>query len=160
MVMKNFLLGLSKFVLGIILAMLIMSVAGLAMAKFFMSRIVELPERPVYDNDLPEDQRPRPTAAAPEDAPETEVVVGEVEDTEEPEDEDDDDALPEGEYRAVVNQPVGLILRDGPGTSYAQIGGLDYQQSMVVFDEDNGWLNVELSNGRTGWIKDGNVDKE
>ena len=159
MVMKNFLLGLSKFVLGIILAMLIMSVAGLAMAKFFMSRIVELPERPVYDNDLPEDQRPRPTVAAPEDAPETEVVVGEVEDAEEPEDEDDD-ALPEGEYRAVVNQPVGLILRDGPGTSYAQIGGLDYQQSMVVFDEDNGWLNVELSNGRTGWIKDGNVDKE
>ena len=163
MVMKNFLLGLSKFVLGIILAMLIMSVAGLAMAKFFMSRIVELPERPVYENDLPEDQRPRPTAAAPEEAPETEIVVGEVEEAEEPEEapeEEEEDALPEGEYRAVVNQPVGLILRDGPGTSYAQIGGLDYQQSMIVFDEDSGWLNVELRNGQTGWIKDGNVDKE
>lgn len=162
MVMKNFLLGLSKFVLGIILAMLIMSIAGIAMAKFFMSRIVELPERPVYENDLPEDQRPRPTAAAPEEEPETEIVVGQVEEAEEPEDEPEEeaDALPDGEYRAVVNQPVGLILRDGPGTNYAQIGGLDYQQSMIVFAEDSGWLNVELSNGRTGWIKDGNVDRE
>ena len=170
MVMKNFLLGLSKFVLGIILAMLIMSIAGLSMARFFMTRMVELPERPTYQNDLPEADRPNDAAAAPErdetGAPKAVVAeAGEVDEPEaeaepEPEEvEEDDDALPEGEYRATVNQPVGLILRDGPGTSYAQIGGLDYQESMIVFAEDSGWLNVELSGGRTGWIKDGNVDR-
>ena len=165
--MKNFLLGLSKFVLGIILAMLVMSIAGMAMAQYFMTRMVEPPERPTYENDLPESGRPSSADAAPErdenGAP-VAVTAEEAEEDEpeaapEPEEEDDDDALPEGEYRATVNQPVGLILRDGPGTDYAQIGGLDYQESMVVFAEEDGWLNVELSNGRTGWIKDGNVDR-
>ena len=159
MVMKNFLIGLSKFVLGIILAMLIVSISGIAMAKFFMSRIAELPERPVYENDSPESRnrqasgRPVPEAEGPA------AVVEEAQDEPEAAAEKDD-ALAEGEYKVVVNQPVGLILRDGPGTSYGQIGGLDYQQSVVVFAEDSGWLNIELSNGQTGWIKDGNTDRE
>lgn len=169
MVMKNFLLGLSKFVLGIILAMLIMSIAGLSMARFFMTRMVELPERPTYENDLPEADRPNPAASAPErdedGAPKAVIAEAEPDEPEaevepEPEPEEDDDALPDGEYRASVSQPVGLILRDGPGTDYAQIGGLDYQQGMIVFAEDSGWLNVELNNGQTGWIKDGNVSRE
>ena len=164
--MKNFLLGLSKFVLGIILAMLVMSIAGLSMARFFMTRMVELPERPTYENDLPESERPRAAAVETERDEEgapvaitAEEAEAEREEAPEPEPEETEDDLPEGEYRATVNQPVGLILRDGPGTSYAQIGGLDYQESMIVFAEEDGWLNVELSNGRTGWIKDGNVDR-
>ena len=168
MVMKNFLLGLSKFVLGIILAMLVMSIAGLSMARFFMTRMVELPERPTYENDLPEAERPNPPATATERDEEgapvavtaEEAAAEADESTEEPEPEsEEEESLPEGEYRATVNQPVGLILRDGPGTSYAQIGGLDYQESMVVFAEEDGWLNIELSNGQTGWIKDGNIDR-
>ena len=43
MVMKNFLLGLSKFVLGIILAMLIMTLAGASMMRYFMARTAEPP---------------------------------------------------------------------------------------------------------------------
>ena len=50
MVMKNFLLGLSKFVLGIILAMLIMTLAGASMMRYFMARTAEPPERPTYVN--------------------------------------------------------------------------------------------------------------
>ncbi len=157
MVMKNFLLGLSKFVLGIILAMLIMSIAGLAMARFFMTRMVELPERPTYENELPEADRPNSTANESEikenEGPR--VVVGEAETP----DDQPEDTLAAGEYRVTVNQPVGLVLRDGPGTDYAQIGGLEYQQSMTVTAEDSGWLNVELRNGQKGWIKDGNVDR-
>ena len=159
MVMKNFLLGLSKFVLGIILAMLIMSIAGLAMARFFMTRMVELPERPTYENDLPEADRPKPTAptAKVEEDEGPQAVVGETEKSEEkPKAED---ALKAGEYKATVNQPVGLILRDGPGADYAQIGGLEYQQSMTVIAEDNGWLQI-TSNGQKGWIKDGNTSRE
>ena len=132
--MKNFLLGLSKFVLGIILAMLIMSIAGLAMARFFMTRMVEPPERPTYENELPEADRPNSTANESE-VQENEgprVVVGEAETP----DDQPEDTLEAGEYRVTVNQPVGLILRDGPGTDYAQIGGLEYQQSMTVTAED------------------------
>ncbi len=160
MVMKNFLLGLSKFVLGIILAMLIMSIAGLAMARFFMTRMVELPERPTYENDLPEADRPKPTAPAPEaegDAPK--AAASESEKPEE-KPKDEEDALQAGEYKATVNQPVGLILREGPGADYGEVGGLAYQQSIVVVAEDSGWLKVKLSNGQIGWVKDGNVSRE
>ena len=75
MVMKNFLLGLSKFVLGIILAMLIMSLAGLSMARYFMARTTEQPERPAYENDLPEDQRPVAKAPAEEEVDDSEPAL-------------------------------------------------------------------------------------
>ena len=157
--MKNFLLGLSKFVLGIILALLIMSITSLAMARFFMTRMVELPERPTYDSDLPKADRPNPTAPTAEAAGDAPEAISEAEQPK-AQPEDETDALQANEYKATVNQPVGLILRDGPGPDYAQIGGLAYQQSMVVVAEDGGWLEVKLSSGQTGWIKDGNVNRE
>ncbi|MGI8936103.1 SH3 domain-containing protein [Leptolyngbya sp. BC1307] len=148
MVMKNFLLGLSKFVLGIILAMLVVSLAGLSMARYFMTRLAEPPERPTYDNDLPE--TPPDAAEPPADSPAA---------TETPETEADE-TLAEGAYRAVVTQPVGLIVRAGPGPDYEQIGGLEYQASVVILSEDSGWLEVQLSGGQEGWIKEGNVAEE
>ncbi|MGB3294181.1 MAG: SH3 domain-containing protein [Phormidesmis sp.] len=152
--MKNFLLGLSKFVLGIILAMLIVSLAGLSMAKYFMTRMSEPPDRPTYDNDLPEDrpaQRPDSSSAP---------IADGTADAEASADEESEDSLPEGAYRAVVNQPVGLILRSGPGTDYDQIGGLEYQQGVRVLSEESGWLKITLDNGEEGWVKGGNLDRE
>ena len=154
MVMKNFLLGLSKFVLGIILAMLIMTLAGASMLRFFMARTAEPPEAPLYDNDLPED---RPAASAPS-APVADESDSSVESSDPvPEPEPEPEASPEGSYSAYVTQPVGLILRDGPGTDYANVGGIGYEESITVIAEESGWLNVRLSNGEEGWIKDGNT---
>ncbi|MGD1899251.1 MAG: SH3 domain-containing protein [Phormidesmis sp.] len=165
--MKNFLLGLSKFVLGIILAMLIMSLAGAAMVRYFMARSGEPPERPIYDNDLPEDQ---PVAAAPEgsDSPEVsaleESAAAEIENAPEPEPEadpePDPEPAPEGGYDAYVTQPVGLILRSGPGVDYTNIGGIGYEERITVLGEEAGWLNVLLSNGEEGWIREGNTAPE
>ncbi len=150
MVMKNFLLTLSKFVLGIILAMLIVSLAGLSMARYFMTRMAEPPDRPTYDNDLPEQAPSASPAEQPADSP---TAATEPEPPA-------DEPLPEGSYPATVNQPVGLIVRSGPGTDYEQIGGLEYQASLVVLSEESGWLKVQTSSGEEGWIKDGNVAKE
>ncbi len=149
MVMKNFLLTLSKFVLGIILAMLIVSLAGLSMARYFMTRMAEPPERPTYDNDLP---APAPSASPSEQPTDSPAAATEPEPEDEP--------LPEGSYPAIVNQPVGLIVRSGPGTDYEQIGGLEYQASLVVLSEESGWLKVQTSSGEEGWIKGGNVARE
>ncbi len=154
MAMKNFLLGLSKFVLGIILAMLIVSLAGLSMAKYFMTRMSEPPDRPTYDNDLPEDrpaQRPDSSPAPVADSGAEAETSAEAE---------ADDSLPEGAYRAVVSPQVGLILRSGPGTDYEQVGGLEYQQGVKVLSEENGWLKIALDNGEEGWVKGGNLDRE
>ena len=163
MAMKNFLLGLSKFVLGIILAMLIMSLAGLSMARYFMTRMVEQPERPTYENALPVDQRPvakAPASFASDTFAEPGPDVAEPEPDPEPDPEPEPARTNSGDGYAIVNQPVGLILRSGPGTDYRNIGGIDYQESVEVIAEESGWLNVILSNGEEGWIKDGNVSYE
>ena len=154
MVMKNFLLGLSKFVLGIILAMFIMTIAGAAMLRYFMARNAENPDRPGYENDLPED---RPAAAAP-DGTSAEPASEAIEPEPEPEPETEPSAS--GDYQVVVTQPVGLILRDGPGTDFANIGGIEFEEAVTVIGEDSGWLNVILSNGQEGWIKDGNTARQ
>ncbi len=153
MAMKNFLIGLSKFVLGLILAMLIMSLAGLSMARYFMTRMVEQPERPTYENDLPEDQRPRPTTPAStaeagdsEQASEPEVVAPL------PQTADSDDA-----YEAYATTNVNV--RSGPGTSYDTIGSLGTDEGVTVIGEDGGWLNVALNNGAEGWVS-GNYIQE
>ena len=156
MVMKNFLLGLSKFVLGIILAMLIMTLAGASMLRYFMARTAEPPPRPVYDNDLPEE---RPAASAPA-SEEADAVEEDLAAAPEPEPEPEPEPSADGSYDVFVTQPVGLILRDGPGTDYANIGGIAHNQSATVVGEDGGWLNVVLSNGQEGWIKDGNTSRE
>jgi len=158
MVMKNFLLGLSKFVLGIILAMLIMTLAGASMLRYFMARTAEPPERPIYDNDLPEDR----AAATPPNVDSNSEPFDDI--AAEPELEPEPEVAPErsadGSYGAYVTQPVGLILRDGPGTDYANIGGIGYQESITVLSEESGWLKVQLSNGEEGWVKDGNTAPE
>lgn len=155
MVMKNFLLGLSKFVLGIILAMLIMSLAGLSMAKYFITKHTEQPDRPTYENDLPEDQPSASGAgSADEGASEGPTVATKTPQAKA------DEPLPDGAYKVEVNQPVGLIVRSGPGGDYENIGGLEYQASVTVLSEEGGWLKIALSNGEEGWIKDGNVDRE
>ncbi len=154
MVMKNFLLGLSKFILGLILAMLIMTLAGASMLRYFMARNAEPPERPTYTNDLPEEP---PVASTSTGTSESELSAETVtEAAAEPEPE----PLAEGTYSAVVTQPVGLILRSGPGTDYDNIGGIGYQESITVIGEDSGWLNVQLSGGEEGWIKDGNTSQQ
>ncbi|MGC1309017.1 MAG: SH3 domain-containing protein [Phormidesmis sp.] len=159
--MKNFLLGLSKFVLGIILAMLIMTLAGASMAHYFMTRMVDKPERPGYENDLPEEQRP--TAQEPEDSESAEAVPAEAEAAAPepaPEPESAVELSTADGYAVSVSQPVGLVLRSGPGTDYTAIGGLEYQQGVEVIAEEGGWLKVLLSSGEEGWIKDGNVTRE
>ncbi len=143
MAMKNFLIGLSKFVLGLILAMLIMSLAGLSMARYFMTRMVEQPERPTYENDLPEDQRPRastpPSGTGDADGSQPNQGAATA-----PRPASSD------EYEAAATTNVNL--RSGPGTSYDTIGSLGTNENVTVIGEDSGWLNVVISNGSEGWV--------
>lgn len=147
--MKGFLVGLSKLVLGVVIALLMLSLAGVATARYFMARLAVLPSRPIFENDaLPAAQAnaSAPTAAA---APTPTPTPTPAE-------------LPAGAYSAVVTQPIGLVLREGPGTTFAQLGGIDYNAKVVVLETspDKQWLKVRLSEGsQEGWIKAGNVRK-
>jgi hypothetical protein len=151
--MKGFLTGLSKLVLGVSLAFVLLSLTGVATARYFMAKLSVLPPRPVFDNDAVSAQ-PSPSASSdaapqPEAAPATNEQPAPVE----PE-------KPPGSYSAVVVQPIGLVLRAGPSAEDAQLGGVDYEDEVLVLQtsEDGGWLNVRIGEtGQEGWIKAGNT---
>lgn len=154
--MKGFLVGLSKFVLGVVIALLLLSMAGVATARYFMARLAVLPPKPLYGSEQPApptepppaaptaETAPAPAAEAPPPAPEA---------APEPE-------LPPGSYKAIVVQPIGLILREGRSTEHPQAGGVDYNEELIVLEEpaDQGWIKVQVaSSGQEGWVKAGNT---
>jgi Bacterial SH3 domain len=168
MVMKNFLIGLSKFVLGIILAMLIMSLAGLSMARYFMTRMVEQPERPTYENDLPEDQRPSAKSSGKSSGKSDDSSAAKKQSEAEPaaaQTAAQTDAPPKSEADTAKEGYKGyattnLNVRSGPGTSYDSIGGVGIEENVTVVEEEGGWLKVRLSDGTEGWVSSNFVTKE
>ena len=157
--MKGFLTGLSKLVLGVVIALLLLSLAGVATARYFMARLSVLPPKPVFTNDnppAPAADAPAPEATAPEaavEAPPAEPAPTAETPPPEPEPEP-------GSYQAVVVQPIGLVLREGPGTTFSQIGGVDYNQAVTVLEAspDESWIRIRIDeSGQEGWVKAGNT---
>ena len=46
-----------------------------------------------------------------------------------------------------------LSLRLGPGADYRRVNFVDDESSLTVTAEQDGWFQVELDNGRTGWLR-------
>ena len=70
--------------------------------------------------------------------------------------------LEPGTYKARVTWEQGLSLRAEPGASGERIGGLDYNQQIIVLEEssDKNWQRVRIADSdREGWIKAGNIEK-
>lgn len=154
--MKGCLVGLSKLTLGLTLALLLFTLAGVATARYFMAKLSVLPPKPVFDNDAPAVTAAGPSPDAEPPPASTPVAVAAEPETTPVEPVD----LPPGSYEAVVNQPIGLVLRSGPGTEFDRLGGLDNNTQLVVLktSEDGEWLNVRIpGSGQEGWVKGGNT---
>lgn len=56
---------------------------------------------------------------------------------------------------AAILRPIdqdGLNVRSGPGTGYAIIGGLGYDQWATVLGREGDWYRVRLPSGVEGWV--------
>ena len=162
--MKGFLTGFTKFVLGVSLAMMLLSLAGVATARYFMARLSYLPPRPVFDNDIVNVVNEQTNTEEPTTPPtiSTEVALTQQDSLTSASQAEPATVLekPPGSYEAVVIQPIGLVLRAGPGSEYGRIGGVDYNDQILVLktSEDGRWLNVRVGeSGQEGWIKAGNT---
>ncbi|PSR16396.1 SH3 domain-containing protein [filamentous cyanobacterium CCP3] len=154
--MKGFFIGFSKLVLGVAIALILLSMAGVATARYFMGRLSVLPPKPLYG-----DEMPTATEAVPEAAPEAPAAAA-PEATAPPEAAPPEPALEPGAYEAVVVQPIGLVMREGPGVEFPQVGGVDVNEAVVVLEEpaDQDWVKVRVvSNGQEGWVKAGNTQR-
>ncbi|NET32185.1 MAG: SH3 domain-containing protein [Cyanothece sp. SIO1E1] len=151
--------SLAKLFLGVLLAVILLSLASLATARYFMAKLTAIPPRPSFDNDIPATP-PNPTpiiasAPNPQLPAEPKTTIANTTTPANP-------SLEPGAYEALVIQPIGLVLREGPGLDYPQIGGVEYEEAVVVLSEssDKAWLRVRLpGNGLEGWVKAGNTEK-
>ncbi|NJL46138.1 MAG: SH3 domain-containing protein [Leptolyngbyaceae cyanobacterium SM2_3_12] len=167
--MKGFFVGLTKLIFGLTIALMLLSMAGIATARYFMARLSVLPAKPLFDNEQPAAPVPEatdpaaipPVAAPPAAAPPVAAVSTSPSDPAIPT--PDPAATPElapGTYEAVVVQPIGLVLRAGPSTDQAQVGGVDYNDEVIILEApaDQSWVRVRVqSSGQEGWIKAGNT---
>jgi len=142
--------SLVKFLLGSVLGIAILLGGGLAISYYFLTRLTQAPPKPTFANEQtnlpnpPEAQVRSQAAAAPTASP---AIT--------------DTPLEPGAYRAVVVYPEGLLLRDRPGYDAGRIGGVAYNQPVVVLEEsaDKVWQRLRVDTGEEGWVKAGNVQR-
>lgn len=151
--------GVAKFVLGVSLAIAILIGGSFAIALYFMYAVANHPPKPTFANEKieskpkaappPKEQvQPEKSTAAPENAAAAEAAKS--------------NDLEPGAYKARVIWEQGLSLRAEPGASAERLGGLDYNQQIVVLaaSPDKKWQKVRLADSdREGWIKAGNIEK-
>lgn len=159
--MKGFFVGLSKLILGVAIALILLSMAGVATARYFMGRLSVLPPKPFYGEEVSADPAAETAPeTTPEGAPEAEAPAPPVETPPVVEPAPVDPALEPDAYDAVVVQPIGLVIREGPGVEFPQVGGVDVNEAIVVLEEpaDQSWMRVRVvANGQEGWVRSGNT---
>jgi uncharacterized protein YgiM (DUF1202 family) len=162
--------GLVKFLTGFFLAIALLFVAGVASTRYLITKLATPPERPVFDNETgvvplnAESTNPAAvgTASDTNDAGSTETAANNPP-TPPPAQstpEDQESAEDEAGYRAVVTQPIGLILRSDATQESRRITGLAYNTEVEILgeSEDQEWLRVRLpGSGIEGWVKSGNT---
>ncbi|EKV02433.1 SH3 domain-containing protein [Leptolyngbya sp. PCC 7375] len=154
--MQAFLVSLLKFIGGVAIALFVISLAGVATARYFLTQLSSLPERPVYENELPaQPQQASDTKTEP--APQAAVEKpSEPQPTTAPAPANEAKAL----YKVVVTYGTGLLVRAGAGVDYETIDGIDYDETVEVLEESGRWFKVRTGSGVEGWIKgQGNTQK-
>lgn len=139
-----------KFLVGFLLAIVLMAGASVAAALYFAAKLTTAPERPVFPNDKTAVQ----IAGAKSTAKASPVSTSSDSPSAKP--------LEPGAYRAMVTQPIGLILRDTANRDSNRIGGVGYKEKVVVLEDspDKEWQRIRVEDGnREGWVKGGNTEK-
>lgn len=152
--------NLVKFLLGFILAIAILIGGGVAAALYLMSTVTTVPTKPTFANDKPPVKAQPPpgsTTAKP-----TPLPAAQPSPTPTPSETPSLKPLETGAYRARVTWPQGLSLRSEPSLDTQPIGGLGYNQEIVVLEEsaDKNWQRVRLEDSeQEGWVKAGNTER-
>ena len=133
-----------KFLVGFILAILLLTGASVAAALYFAAKLTKTPEKPIFTNEKPIAQKVSTSSSG---ATNTNLS----------------NQLDPGAYKAIVVEPIGLILRDTPSRDANRIGGISYKEKVIVLEEssDKRWQKVRVDDGsnRTGWVSGGNTEK-
>jgi len=155
--------SLTKFILGFFLAIAVLIGSGVAVALYFINRTGIPPAKPVFANDTPsvKVQAPKATQAGG-DKPTLTPPSSTSTPTESPEATPSPKPLPSGAYRGRVSWAEGLSLRSQPNQEAERIGGVGFDQKIIVLSEseDKAWQKIRLEESQQeGWVKAGNTKK-
>jgi Bacterial SH3 domain len=145
--------SLIKVFAGLFLAIALLAGGGLMAAQYLITKLSAPPPKPIYPNDKPI-AKTKPPQTKPVAIEKPIDSSNSVEMAAKP--------LPANAFEARVTQPIGLILRDAAGLDAGQIGGIEYNEKVVVLETstDGDWQKVRLQpSDREGWIKAGNIEK-
>ncbi|QKQ75472.1 SH3 domain-containing protein [Nostoc sp. TCL240-02] len=159
--------GLTKFILGIFLAIAVLIGGGAAIGLYFMNRTGIPPAKPVYSNDSPSVKAKAPKgtelgAAKPSPTPGTSTKSPTPTPTESPKATPSAKPLPSGAYRGRVSWAEGLSLRSQPNQEAEKIGGVAFNQKIIILEQsdDKAWQKIRLEGSeQEGWVKAGNTEK-
>ena len=157
---------LLQFIIGFIVGISILGGVGFAAGCYFFTKMAATPPRPVFAEEQNKDKTSEGDSAG-EEKEESKADVAATEEEEEQEEQEkqedkEEEELEPGAYKAKVNWPEGLILRDKPGEDAEQLSGIAFDEEVIVLkeSEDGRWQQVRIPNSdRQGWVKGGNVDK-
>jgi len=158
--------GLVKYILGFFLAIAVLIGGGVAVALYFMNRTGIPPAKPIYSNDSPSVKAQAPKATEPGGKPtpaqSPSSPTPTPSPTESPQPTPSPTPLPSGAYRGRVSWAEGLSLRAQPNQDAERIGGVGFNQKIIVLEEseDKAWQKIRLEDsGQEGWVKAGNTEK-
>jgi hypothetical protein len=160
--------GLLKFIIGFTVAIALLFGAGVATTRYLVTRLTASPPKPIFPEELPEQNQPSlegDTTVTFEETPESgesdlstpeeASPVSEAESVPTP-------AIDPNAYEARVTQPIGLVLRQGPSTETTRLGGVGFNEQLLILEEspDGQWLRVRLEGSDIeGWVRAGNTER-
>ena len=149
--------GVAQFIIGFLLGISILIGGGVAAGYYFFSRLSTNPEKPIFPEEKPKPSPTAKTANASKASPSPSDKQPEPAPSESPKKE-----LEPGAYKATVTWPEGLSLRDEPSEEANRIGGIAYNQEIIIIkdSDDQLWQKVRLPDSdQEGWVRAGNVKR-
>lgn len=151
--------GLAKLLIGLSLASSLLIGGGVAIALYFRYKVTAHPPKPVFANEtMVQAKRPHDSTTAKRPT----VSADKSSTTPTPSKAPSPKPLKPGTYHARITWSEGLLLRSEPNLDAERIGGVSYNQQVVVLSEstDKIWQRIRLEDSQQeGWIKAGNTTR-
>ncbi|MEB3293520.1 MAG: SH3 domain-containing protein [Synechococcales bacterium] len=161
----------AKTFTGLLVALAILAVGGYFAANYVFAQFAKLPPKPTFPNDDPQfaQQQAKAKAVRAKARANAEKKSGtkakspdaKSTPTSEEKPQPEKKPLPPGAFEGQVTQPIGLILRDTASRDAGQIGGIAFNEKVIVLEttSDGQWQRIRTSRDREGWVRGGNIDK-
>ena len=138
--------GCVKFLVGFVLAIVLLIGGATLASLYFMAKLTQPPPKPIFAND-PEakastaEKQPKPKSSSTQSSP---SPTSSPAPSTSPKPTPTPSTLKPGTYKARVTWPDGLVLRSNPSINAERVGGLASNTTIIVLEQstDQKWQHV------------------